>query len=268
MTKNHDRKVNVEKGKQGFQETAKAEATGGLGGLEPAADDREYSQPIVFSGAPNEDTRFAAIAASVGPAGSLNKVFTNLTPERAQFHADAIREAWENGEENGERDMTFLAEKMNRAIGEDMSAGRVDHLRKVNPSWQEPTVDNDGSYNMYTGCKYVPGTDTKDAAKSIRSDIADAQKAGVLPVGKYSVRISRFAGGSAIDTSATVTGNTANFYDRETIGYDDRRLAEIEVRNRLDEISGQYTRTRVATGYNEGGGANFYTSSSFQVVDA
>lgn len=267
MTDNRDRIVNVTKGKQGFQKTQKAESAAGLGNLAPDVGDREYEQPIVFNGAPDEDTRFAMIGASLGPVGSLNSVLTYLSPSRAQFHADAIREAWQNGDEDGGRDMTYLAEKMNRAIGDNLSQGRDEMMAQTFPDWSEQTVDDDGSYRTYTGCKYAPGTDTKDAAKSIRSDIAKAKKDGFLPDAKYSVRISRFAGGSSIHINGEVTANTANFYDHDSIGYDDRRLAETEVRNRMSMISEQYTRTRIATGYNEGGGANFYTGSSFYAVD-
>jgi hypothetical protein len=260
---NNGRKTNVEKGKQGFQETSKSEASTGLGDLQAYVDAPDYTQPFDFDGAPNESTRNDIVNASISSDGDLSRVLTNLSPERARFHADAIRHKWQNIG-NPEEDSDIVS-SINYAIGENLSLGRYEQMKKFDPEWEPVEVKNDGSYNSYTGCKYERGMDTKDAAKLIRADLAKAQKSGLIPKAKYSVRVSRYTGGSAVQVTGTVEGDPSDFYDVTNPGYDDRRLAQTEAKNRIEEISSQYTYTRVATGYNEGGGANFYQGASMEI---
>lgn len=56
---------------------------------------------------------------------------------------------------------------------------------------------------MITGNKYVQGRDVKEIAKDVRADIKKAVAAGYLPATKYSVTISRFAGGRSLDIRAS-----------------------------------------------------------------
>jgi hypothetical protein len=59
------------------------------------------------------------------------------------------------------------------------------------------------------GSKYIAGLDKADIAKAVRADIKAAVAAGTLPEAKYSVRISRFAGGSSITVKvADLPGRT------------------------------------------------------------
>lgn len=55
------------------------------------------------------------------------------------------------------------------------------------------------STTIQYGAKFEAGLDTAQIAARVRVDIAAAVKAGELPKAKYSVRISRFSGGSSID---------------------------------------------------------------------
>lgn len=49
------------------------------------------------------------------------------------------------------------------------------------------------------GARYDKNADVKDIAKTLRREIAEEIEAGVLPRGKYSVKIARFSGGQSID---------------------------------------------------------------------
>jgi hypothetical protein len=60
---------------------------------------------------------------------------------------------------------------------------------------------NNGGYtgHAWQGEQYKPGRDVAEIAKLIRTGIKEKIKAGILPKGKYSVKIDRFSGGSSID---------------------------------------------------------------------
>jgi hypothetical protein len=53
-------------------------------------------------------------------------------------------------------------------------------------------------YEITYGSKYQQGLDTAEIAKLIRADIKAAIAAGELPRATYSVKISRYSGGSSI----------------------------------------------------------------------
>lgn len=58
-------------------------------------------------------------------------------------------------------------------------------------------------YNNIVGSKYeqTKDLDIKEIAKLVRQDLKDAVKAGVIPNGKFGVRIDRFAGGQALNVT-------------------------------------------------------------------
>jgi hypothetical protein len=58
-------------------------------------------------------------------------------------------------------------------------------------------------YSISYGEKYQPGMDAVDITKLMRQDIKAAIKAGLLPDGKYSVRLRRYSGGQSIDMTAS-----------------------------------------------------------------
>lgn len=60
---------------------------------------------------------------------------------------------------------------------------------------------------LVLGDKHDPELDTKEIAKRVRKDIADASKTGKLPKGlKVGVKIKRYAGGSSIDVEIKEPG--------------------------------------------------------------
>lgn len=63
----------------------------------------------------------------------------------------------------------------------------------------------------WIGSKYKSGADVADVAKFVRKDIKAARKAGELPDGKYSVRISRYSMGCSLTVNVSGLGfETAN----------------------------------------------------------
>ena len=59
-----------------------------------------------------------------------------------------------------------------------------------------------------TGSKYTAGLDIAQIARLVRIDIKAAIADGALPVGKYSVRVSRYSIGQSLNLTATVPGVT------------------------------------------------------------
>lgn len=75
---------------------------------------------------------------------------------------------------------------------------------------QVPNAHGASYADGWIGSKYQPGRNTRDIARDVRAEIKALVKSGGLPGAPiaYSVRTTRFAGGSAIDVTvknATVT---------------------------------------------------------------
>jgi DNA repair protein RadC len=99
-------------------------------------------------------------------------------------------------------------------------------------------------YERSYGSKYDSKLDTAEIAKRVRSEIAEALKAGELPKGlKASVRTSRFAGGSAIDI--TVTACPFPVRNPERVEHDALPWAE-QCRRRVPPLHNERARALVA----------------------
>lgn len=250
------RTVNVEKGKQGFQETRKSPPTVGLDGIAVDTNEPiEYMQPLTFIGAPAEGTRFDVVSATAyneaNTADNLRKVLRHISPENAWTHFQEINASWNEGAETANR-------AVSAAMTENMTAQRKRDFLAISPGWTEPSITYDGGYEVTTGCEYDANRDVTETAKLVRHDLAAAIKSGFIPEGNYSVRTQRYAGGRSLDIEAIVQGDPGDFHNRDVIGYDDRQIAWQEMTSRLNMIPQQYAQNRTAQGLSEGGNSNFH----------
>ncbi len=66
---------------------------------------------------------------------------------------------------------------------------------------------------VFEGSKYKQGVDVKDIAKLVRKDIKNLIEKKIIPTGKYSVKIDRYAGGRSLDV--TINEFDATVYSTE-----------------------------------------------------
>lgn len=140
------------------------------------------------------------------------------------------------------------AQLIHKQNDEELPALMVQTFPDWKPVEDKTIIEGDhGGWQTSTGCK--ADTPAEEVTKRIKEDIVVAQKAGLVRAGRVSVRRDK----SMHQISVNVSG------DGPTPTTVCDHMNDTENRIRLNQIVSQYQRSRMATGFNEGGGSNFFS---------